>query len=115
MLSKSNRLQKKKDFDVVFKKGRGIKEDFLFLKIINNNLKDSRFGFIIPNKVLKKATQRNRIKRKLREWIKNNIIQIQKGQDIVLMVNSFSKEKENNLENTLKNIFLKAKLYASNW
>ena len=65
MLKKINRLKKKKDFEKVLRGGKGFKEDFLLFKTIKNNLKTSRFGFIISQKVSKKATVRNKLKRKL--------------------------------------------------
>lgn len=42
MLPEVNRLKKEKDFERVFKKGRGYKEDFLYLKIVKNNLKNEK-------------------------------------------------------------------------
>jgi ribonuclease P protein component len=73
MLAKENRLRKEKDFGAIFKGGKTFKEGFLVLKTIKNNLDIDRFGFIISQKVSKKATVRNRIKRKIREIIRVNI------------------------------------------
>ena len=42
MLPKINRLKKQKDFERVYKKGKGYKEDFLFLKIVENGKKLTR-------------------------------------------------------------------------
>lgn len=70
MLFKDNRLKKKKDFEKVLSQGRNLKEDFLFLKIINNELDNNRFGFIVSKKVSKKAVERNKIKRRLREIVR---------------------------------------------
>ncbi len=73
MLGKENRLRRKKDFEEIFKKGRSFKESFLVLKILKNNLKVSRFGFVVSQKVSKKAVVRNKIKRRLREIVGLNI------------------------------------------
>ena len=78
MLPKRNRLKKKKDFEKVFKNGKGFREDFLILKIVSNNLKNTRFGFIVSRKVSKKATQRNKIKRRLRELVKLKMPEMKK-------------------------------------
>ncbi len=86
MLPFINRLKKKKDFDKVFQKGKGYKENFLYLKIIKNNLKRSRFGFITSKKFSSRATVRNKIKRRLREIIKIKLPYIKKGIDGVIMV-----------------------------
>jgi ribonuclease P protein component len=69
MLPKTNRLTKKKDFDLVFKKGKNIKSDFLMFKLLENNLKENRFGFIVSKKISSKATVRNRVKRRLRKAV----------------------------------------------
>jgi len=87
MLPKINRLKKKKDFEKVFKKGRGYKEDFLYLKIIKNNLKNSRFGFIVSNKFSKKAVVRNKIRRRLKALTEIKLAKIKKGIDGVIIVN----------------------------
>ena len=73
MLAKENRLRKERDFEAVFRNGKTFKEGFLVLKTIKNNLDTNRFGFIISQKVSKKATVRNKIKRKLREVIRLGI------------------------------------------
>ncbi|MFH1657667.1 MAG: ribonuclease P protein component [bacterium] len=85
MLLKENRLRNKKDFDKVFKEGRGFKEDFLYLKFRNNNSEVSRFGFIVSQKISKKAVIRNKLKRRLREIINTEMARIKNGIDVVLI------------------------------
>lgn len=85
MLPKLNRLKKKKDFDRIFKKGRSFKEDFLIFKIVKNNLKSSRFGFVVSRNISKKSTLRNKIKRRLRELVRMKLKKIKKGIDGVLI------------------------------
>ena len=70
MLPKKNRLTKKNDFDRVFKKGISVFDYILGIKILKNNLPDSRFGIIVSNKISKKANERNKIKRQIRECLK---------------------------------------------
>ena len=85
MLPKQNRLKKEKDFNRVFRDGKKIKEDALFFQWAPNNLKISRFGFIVSKKISKKATMRNKIKRQLRELIRKRIAVLQKGIDGVFV------------------------------
>ncbi|MEK7664613.1 MAG: ribonuclease P protein component [Patescibacteria group bacterium] len=92
MLSAKNRLRKKKDFKAIFsaqggKNNKSFKEGFLILKIAENNTKENRFGFIVSQKVSKKAVIRNKIKRKLREIIRLKIknSQLLSGKDIILI------------------------------
>lgn len=113
MLPAINRLKKKRDFDRVFKKGKGFKEDFLVLKSTPNNLKISRFGFIVSQKVSKKATVRNKIKRKLRELVRLRMAEIKKGIDGVLIVSKgLENEKLEQLEKKFVGLFKKAKLIS---
>jgi len=86
MLPAKNRLKKKKDFEKIFKEGRGFKEDFLYLKIRRNNLKSSRFGFVVSKKFSLRATKRNRIRRLLSEAVKTNLGRVKKSVDGVMVV-----------------------------
>ena len=86
MLPKNNRLKKKKDFEKVFKKGKIFKENFLTIRNVENNLDDSRFGFVVSRKVSKRATVRNKIKRILRKTTEGSLRGIKKGQDVLIVV-----------------------------
>jgi len=111
MLKKINRLQRKKDFQKVFKGGNYFEQDFLTFKIIQNNLKNSRFGFVVPKSVFKKANKRNSLKRKLREIIRVKIKEqeIVDGIDGVLIIKREPKEINfNDLKRAIEKLFLKA-------
>ncbi len=111
MLSKENRIKKKKDFERIFKEGRGFKEDFLFLKIAKNNLKISRFGFIVGKNFSKKAVLRNKIKRILRELVRIKLDKIKKGIDGILIAQPGFTEKDfQETEEIINQIFKKAKI-----
>ncbi|MFH1423419.1 MAG: ribonuclease P protein component [Candidatus Nealsonbacteria bacterium] len=86
MLPGTNRLKKKKDFEYVFKQGRGLKEGFLSLKFARNSLGLTRFGFVVGQKVSRKAVVRNKVKRRLREIAKSSLGDIKKGFDVVIIV-----------------------------
>ncbi len=112
MLQKANRLKKKKDFENVFKKGRGFKEDFLYLKIKKNNLKSSRFGFVVSKKFSQKATARNKIKRRLRELVKVKLPKIKKGIDgVIIIMPGFKINDFWELEEITNKLFKKANIY----
>ncbi|HOK00650.1 MAG TPA: ribonuclease P protein component [Candidatus Paceibacterota bacterium] len=111
MLPLNNRLKKKKDFEEVFKNGKSYKENSLQLKFLENNLKTSRFGFVVSKKFSKKAVVRNKIKRRLREIIRKNLIYIKKGFDCVIIVLPDLKIKKfEELEEILIKLFKKADL-----
>jgi len=111
MLSKPNRLKKKKDFERVFKEGKGFKESFLFLKVAPNNLEISRFGFVVGRNFSKKAVVRNRIKRKLRAAVRIRFKKIKKGIDGIIVAYPVLEKKEfQEIEEIISKLFKKAKI-----
>ena len=78
MLSKPYRL-KKKEVEMIFREGSGIKEDFLILKILKNKLTGIKFSVIVSLKVSKKTTVRNKIKRRISELLGVKIKNIKRG------------------------------------
>lgn len=93
MLKKYLRLTKQKDFENVFENGRYLSEDLLSLKIARNDFDYSRFGFIVSNKISKKAVVRNRIKRLLRESVRLLHKNIKPGFDSVFISKSKAVDK----------------------
>ncbi len=85
MLSKINRLTKKKDFDLVFKKGKSFKDDAVALKVLETNLNKIRVGFIVSKKVSTKASIRNKVKRRLRAAVLGQLKSIKKSADVVII------------------------------
>ncbi|RKX59713.1 MAG: ribonuclease P protein component [Thermodesulfobacteriota bacterium] len=70
--SKKERLTKNKEFERVFKQGKKIWINSLLLIIyVKNNLPFRRLGIVVSKKI-KKATQRNRVKRLIRELFRRN-------------------------------------------
>ncbi len=111
MLPKENRLKKKKDFENVFKKGKGFKEKFLFLKIRKNELNVNRFGFAVSLKVSKKAVVRNKLKRQLREIVKAKLPQVKPGIDGIIVVLPGLEDKNfQQIEEIANKLFKKAKI-----
>lgn len=114
MLPKANRLKKKKDIKRVLKEGETFKEDFLILKMIKNGLKNSRFAFIISQKISKKAVLRNKIKRRLRELVRLKIKKIKGGWDLIFLGTPGLEEKDFwELEEVINKLFKKANLYET--
>lgn len=112
MLEQKNRITKKKDFDRIFKDGVGFKDGFLALKIIKGTTGASRFAFVVSQKVSKKATVRNKIRRRLREVARPLIGKIKNKVDGVFVAlpglekKDFTETKEN-----LERIIKKTKLF----
>ena len=85
MLNKINRLTKDKDFDNVFKNGKSSYDKLIGAKAIQNQLGDSRFGILVSAKVSKKAVERNKIKRQIREIIRLQQDKTKPGYDVVII------------------------------
>ncbi len=85
MLPKKFRLSKKNDFDMVFKKGRSKSLRCFFIRWQGNQYDYPRVGIIVSNKVSKKATVRNTLKRRIREVIWN-VHSLLGGTDIIIIV-----------------------------
>lgn len=112
MLPYKNRLVKRKDFEAVYKYGRFFSFGVISLKVKENNLSDLRIGFSIGIKFSKKAVERNRMKRQLREIFKANLARIKQGLDIVVMIQKGEREniKSTELEKVVKEALNKGKL-----
>lgn len=111
MLPRINRLKKGVDFERVFKEGKGFKDGFLFLKIVKNNLGESRFGFVVSKRFSKKSSLRNKTKRKLRELIRIKIDKIKKQIDGVIIVSPGLEIKNSReIEESLDRLFRKSGL-----
>ena len=111
MLPKQNRLKKEKDFKQVFKRGKSFQDNALSLKLTENSLKVSRFGFVVGLKVSKKAFLRNKIRRRLREIVKTNLSKTKTGFDVVFIVRRGLETKNfQELAEIVNGLFKKAKL-----
>ena len=84
MLPKENRLKKKKDFERAFEKGRNIKGDTIYLKVLKTEEPFSRIGFIVSKKISLKAVERNKIKRRMRDSVKRILNTTENGLDIIV-------------------------------
>lgn len=102
MLPKNNRLTKNKEFEQVFQAGKSYFGKLIGVKTIKNGMEISRFGFLVANKISKKATVRNLIKRRLRAIIQLNLNNIAKGYDCVILTQPAIKDQEySTIENEL--------------
>jgi ribonuclease P protein component len=92
MLPYKNRLIKKGDFERVYKYGRFFYFGNIVLRVRENSLKNTRIGFSVGMQFSKKASERNKIKRRLRECFRSNIRKIKPGMDIAVAVKKSREE-----------------------
>lgn len=111
MLPKRYKLKKENDFKKVFQQGRFYQDELIRLKVLANQLKENRFGFVIGIKISKKATERNRLKRRLEELVRLNLGRLKPGFDTVIFPRPETLTKGyQQLEKILFNLFKKANL-----
>jgi ribonuclease P protein component len=84
MLPSQHRLQKDADFKRVYRKGKSLNTPVLRIQTIANSLPHTRFGVVIPNKVLKLATDRSAKKRQVRAALAELLEKVIPGYDIVV-------------------------------
>lgn len=93
MSVKIGSLTKDKEFEQVFKQGRSCYCQLVGLKILANKIGQNRLGVIISRKVSKKAVDRNKLKRRIKEifraWTDKVII----GYDILVITLPGASEK----------------------
>jgi ribonuclease P protein component len=85
MLKKENRLTKKKDFEKVFKNGKFLFSKIVGIKVLKNDLNINRYGILVGKKVSKKAVDRNLVKRRIREIIRKDCLNITNSKDIIIL------------------------------
>lgn len=114
MFSKQNRLKRKKDFEKVLKKGKTFKKNFLLFKVLENKIKKTRIGIIVSQKVSKKAIERNKLKRRIREIIRPELKNIKTGIDgVIIVLPGLGKSSFQETRKDILKIFEKAKITNS--
>src|SRR3989338_575122 len=86
MLPSKNRLSKTSDFKELALKGRPFYSSFLTLKILKESGLTSRFGVVVSARVSKKATVRNKIKRRITEIVRLNLNNLSAGFKIMIFL-----------------------------
>ena len=118
MLPRLYRLKKKSDFNRLLKNGINSRyfNESLSIKFIGRieSQENSRFGFLVAKKYFKKATLRNKIRRKLRELIGQKLSLIKSGNDIVLIAKpGIENKKSIEIDKSLKIILEQAMLFKT--
>lgn len=106
MLKKINRITRDKDFKKIFKRSKKIDTKNLVFRIAKRDetlkqvqgdkragsriksgmTKGPRFGFVVSNKINKRATRRNALKRRLRAAVREMLPTIDPNIDVIVLV-----------------------------
>jgi ribonuclease P protein component len=111
MLKAEFRLKKKKDFEDTYRKGKKIISKAFLIKIRRNELSETRVGFVVSKKTVKKIVSRNRLKRRMREIVRKLEDNLVIGNDIIIIAKSnASNQKYDEMEVEINVLLQNAKL-----
>ena len=106
MFKKGLRLPK----SVRFTKENQISSNFFFLKIAENKTRSNRFGIVVSKKIDKRAVIRNKIKRQVGRYIRENEKNLPIGKDMLIIVRPGIKgRRSNEICESIEKIFKKIK------
>lgn len=94
MLPKLNRITKDKEFEEIFRFGKSSFNAIIGVKALRKKIDYNKYGIIVSAKISKKATERNKIKRQIREIIRFNLSQMRQGYMVVIICLPKIKEKK---------------------
>ena len=92
MLPPKNRADRKLLMQIL-KEGKSFFSNNIFLKTTPINQSNSVFAFVVSAKTIKKATDRNKLKRRTRHIIKTTLEEIKKGVGVVIFFKKGVKNK----------------------
>lgn len=86
MINKKNRLKKDKEIEAVFKNKKVCYNKLVGVLIKKNLLKHNRFVVIVSSKTIKKASERNKIKRQVKAILKEKENSFSYNVDLVVLL-----------------------------
>ncbi|MFZ1301772.1 MAG: ribonuclease P protein component [Candidatus Microsaccharimonas sp.] len=89
MISSLYRFHGHNSLRYVYANGKAVRSQALTIKTVpNGRRKHSRFSIVVSKKVIKSAVGRNRIRRRLYEYVRTHIADIQGINDVVIICTS---------------------------
>lgn len=86
-------IKKNRDFLKVYHNGKSYANKYLVMYVLENELEENRFGITVSKKV-GNSVVRHRVTRLIRESIRLNLEQFEKGFDIVIVARNTAKERK---------------------
>lgn len=88
-----NSIKKNSSFVQVYQNGKSYANKYLVMYVLKNSLEENRFGITVSKKV-GNSVVRHRVTRLIRESIRLNLEQFEKGFDIVIVARNTAKGKK---------------------
>ena len=109
-LTKAERLSRQADFAAAYKDGKSYSEKLLKVYILKNGLLVNRLGINIQKSKVRASTDRNRIRRLLKEAYRKNKKYFNTGFDVVIKIKKIEQAlpKYNLLKTELVELFKKS-------
>ncbi len=106
-MRQSYNLRESADYQQVFKKNESLRDKNWLILYRSNTLEFARLGLAVSKKNVKKATQRNRIKRIIRETFRKKKAMIVPTDIIVLVRHGISEKSNRELINSINSLWYK--------
>lgn len=94
-----------------FKAAHAFSCQFFTLRVIKNNLLYNRYGFVVSKKIDKRATVRNRLRRRMSSCIENLVNKMKKGYDMMFIIKQPALEIDNNFCSKIQEVLKKEGLF----
>jgi ribonuclease P protein component len=112
MQLQDNRLKKAREFQGVFARGKGFREGSLLLKVKTETEGAPKFGIVISKKAAKQAVVRNRIRRVIKEALREDIGRVQNGvQAAIIVLPGFEDKGLAAVQKNIRSLLKKAALF----
>ena len=111
MLKRVNRLKKRYQFNYVYKSGEHFSSEHLVLYVSSSKTKSIKVGFAVTKKI-GHAVVRNKIRRRLREIVQKQLINLKQNYNIIIVAKeNISAASFETLSFELNKLLKKAKLF----
>ncbi len=108
-MKRAERLRKGREFDTAYSKGTVVSGPLLVVRVLPNGLELTRWGFAVGKRLAKRATDRNRLRRRLRELART--LPVRPGYDVIVTARNGSLEATSpRLELAMSTVLAKAGL-----
>jgi len=108
---KTSRLKLASDFRDLIKSGKSFRENGLVIYFRKSKTNHNRLGIVVSKRVFKRAVDRNRFKRFVREFYRTEKNKFLNPSDLIVRLSDSSKLLETkDLQITLQNLFKKSHL-----